>query len=56
MLASHEIGSLAVPYQDALLTQIDRALGFDWVAGHAMSGSSHVAFCVPVAHLKAGAR
>jgi membrane-associated phospholipid phosphatase len=32
VLASYEIGSLDVPYRDALLAQIDRALGFDWVA------------------------
>ena len=32
VLASYEIGSLDVPYQDALLAKIDRALGFDWVA------------------------
>ena len=32
VLASYEIGSLDVAYQDALLAQIDRALGFDWVA------------------------
>ena len=32
VLASYEIGSLDVPYQDALLAEIDRMLGFDWVA------------------------
>jgi membrane-associated phospholipid phosphatase len=32
VLASYEIGSLDVPYRDSLLAQIDRALGFDWIA------------------------
>jgi membrane-associated phospholipid phosphatase len=32
VLVSYEIGSLHVPYRDALLAQIDHALGLDWVA------------------------
>ena len=39
VLASYEIGSLNVPYQDALLAKIDSALGFDWIAVTLMMAS-----------------